>query len=371
MLKVLLVYYEPVSSGQTTHVLSLARGLDCHRYRLTVVLPDHLHRSIKAFRQTPAQVVPLPLRKVRWSPRDIITLARLIRQQEVDIVHVHSQEAGLLARVVARMARAPRVIYTPQVIDIRRARWHWLYARIECVLAQITDMIVSVNESDRKRLIQWGIPSHKTVTIPNGINLNAFDESADIAGLRTALGLDASEDRPLVMQVGRLAAQKDPLTFVEGAALVARERPDVEFALLGEGPLRDAVTMRIRALGLEKRVHLLGWRDKASGLMSAANVVTLTSRWEGAPYTVLEAMACSRPVVATAVNGCPEMVVDGVTGYLVPPGNVTAWAERVADLLNDPARMVRMGQQGRERVEQSFALQEMVARIERLYLQVT
>ncbi len=274
----------------------------------------------------------------------------------------------MLGRVIARMAGAPGVIYTPQTIDIRRTSWHWLYRLCERALASVTDVIVSVSERDRQRLMQWGIPHHKIVTIPNGIDLTAFDGPVDVGNLRRELGLD--EDRPLVMQVGRLSAQKDPLAFVEGAARVIRERPDTQFALVGEGPLREAVAAHIRALDLDGHVHLLGWREGACRLIAAADVVSLTSRWEGMPYVLLEAMAWSRPVVASAVNGCPEILVDGVTGFLVPAGNTTVWAGRVLDLLNEPAKAAAMGRRGRERVEERFSLHEMTARIERLYLQV-
>jgi glycosyltransferase involved in cell wall biosynthesis len=367
-MKILLVYYEPMPAGQTTHVLSLARTLDRRQYRVTVALPANLQRSIAAFRQTGVKVVPLPLRKIVWSPQALVSLARLIRREDFDVVHVHSQEAGLLGRVVARMAGGRSAVYTPQTIDIRRARLHWLYVLIEHVLARATDVIVSVNEADRKRMIRWGIPPHKIVNIPNGIDLGAFKGPVHSGSLRRALGLD--ENRPLVMQVARLSAQKDPLAFVEGAAHVVQERPDAQFALVGEGPLRDAVAAHVRDLGLEGSVHLLGWRDEASKLMPAADVVSLTSRWEGMPYTLLEAMASGRPVVATAVNGCPEIIVDGGTGFLVPPGDTAAWAGRVVDLLSDPAMAAAMGRRGRARVEERFSLQGVVACVESLYQRV-
>jgi glycosyltransferase involved in cell wall biosynthesis len=101
--------------------------------------------------------------------------------------------------------------------------------------------------------------------------------------------------------------------------------------------------------------------------MAAADVVTLTSRWEGMPYALLEAMAWGRPVVATAVNGCPEVVVDGVTGFLVSPGDPAAWARRVLDLLENPAQAVAFGQHGRRRAEEQFALSQLIARLESLY----
>jgi glycosyltransferase involved in cell wall biosynthesis len=366
-LHILLIYYEPQPSGQTTHVLSLARGLDPGRYRLTVVVPETLTRSIAAFEQLGVHVVPLPLRKTVWAPRALAAFVRLIRGSEVDIVHVHSQEAGLLARVVARVAGARAILYTPQTIDIRRVRWQGLYIGLERALSHVTDVIVSVNEADRQRLIRWGIAPHKVVTVPNGVDLAQFEGPADGEALRKALGLAGG--RPLVMQVGRLSAQKDPLAFVEGAARVVQECPDAQFALVGDGPLRDRVAARIRDLRLEGHVHLTGWRDGAFRFIAAADVVTLTSRWEGTPYALLEAMAWSRPVVATAVNGSAEIVLDGASGFLVPPGDPAAWARRVTELLSDPEQATAMGGQGRRRVEERHTLQQTVARIEGLYLQ--
>lgn len=365
MLRILIVYYEPAPAGQTTHVLSLAHGLDRRRFHVSVVLPAHLERASAAFRRAGVEVHPLPMRKVAWDPGTAARLVQLVRREAFDVVHVHSQEAGLPARALAWLAGARRIVYTPQCIDIRRARWHWLYMLLERVLARITDVIVSVNECDRERLVRRGIPPGKVVTIPNGIDLAAFD-AVHTQALRRTLGVEG--ERPLVLQVGRLSAQKDPLAFVEGARRVIELCPNAQFALVGEGPLLDAVTTRVQQWGLERRVHLLGWQPAAFRLMPAADVVTLTSRWEGTPYALLEAMACSRPVVATAVNGCPEVVADGATGFVVPLGDTTAWAGRVAGLLNDPETAAAMGRRGRERVEQRFSLGAMVASIERLYL---
>ena len=364
-MRILLVYYEPQASGQTTHVLSLVRGLDPRRFELAVVLPESLQHTAAKFQKLGARVAPLPLRRLAWSPRAAIGLARLIREWRPDVVHIHSQEAGLVARPIARLASAQKIFYTPQTVDIRRARWTGLYVRLEHALARITGKVISVNEADRQRLVRWGIPSGKIVTIPNGIDLTGYEGPGEVGHLRQILGLDL--ERPLVLQVGRLSAQKDPLGFVEGAALVVKNRPDVQFALAGDGPLRDQTAARICELGLEGHVRLLGWRERASRLMAAADIVTLTSRWEGTPYALLEAMACSRPVVATAVNGCPEVVAKGQTGFLVPPGKPAAWAGAVARLLDDPPQAAAMGRQGRKRVEACFTQARMIDRIEALY----
>lgn len=327
-----------------------------------------LPQSIEAFQQTNAKVVPLPMRKAVWGLEATEALVRLIRAEGFDIVHIHSQEAALLGRLVAWASGAPKILYTPQTLDIRRSRWHGLYRLIERLLSHITTTIISVNEADRRRLIGWGITPRKVVTIHNGVDLARFCEQIDVASLRQSLGLDGRF--PLVMQVGRLSAQKDPLAFVDGAARVLSQRPGTQFALVGDGPLRDAVLARIRELGVEKHVCWLGWRTDAYRLIGAADVATLTSRWEGTPYALLEAMAWSRPVVATAVNGCPEIVVEGETGFLVPPGDLTAWAGRVITVLQDPAQAKTMGNKGREQVEARFTLKQMLGRLEALYSDV-
>jgi glycosyltransferase involved in cell wall biosynthesis len=367
-LKVLLVFYEPQPSGQTTHVLSLVDGLNQQQFDLTVILPEHLERSIVAFQKTGADVLSLGLHKLAWTPAAVAAITRLIRHRAFDIIHIHSQEAGLTTRPLVRLAGARRVLYTPQTLDIRRVRWHWLYILVERALARITDVIISVNNSDRERLIQWGLPPGKVVTVPNGIDLAQFGESVDTIAVRQTLGLDARH--PLVMQVGRLSAQKDPLAFIDGASKVAQRCPDARFAMVGDGPLRGAVTARIQELGLEHQIRMLGWYENARRLIAAADVVTLTSRWEGTPYVLLEAMGWSRPVIATAVNGCSEVIVDEETGFVVGPGDTGAWASRVIDLLESPAKATLMGRKGRMRVEDLFTVQNVVERIERLYLDV-
>jgi glycosyltransferase involved in cell wall biosynthesis len=214
-------------------------------------------------------------------------------------------------------------------------------------------------------MIGWGIPPGKIVTIPNGLSLEASQDLMDPHTARRSLGLDP--DRPVVMQVARLSAQKNPLAFVEGAALVTQRHPAVQFVMIGEGPLRDVIASRIQTLGLQEGVRVLGWRDRAYRLMPAANVITLTSSWEGSPYSLLEAMAASRPVVATAVNGCPEIIADGSSGFLTPPGDTTAWAAKVIQILEHPGLANEMGRNARRRVEQTFSAQATTAHTEQLY----
>jgi glycosyltransferase involved in cell wall biosynthesis len=367
-LKLLLIYYEPRISGQTTHVLSLARFLDKNRYQVTVIVPAHLQQCKPAFIQTGANVVLLPLRKLLWPLTSVIAVFRLIRNEKIDVVHIHSQEMGLTARPLVWLAGARTIFYTPQTIDIRQTRWNWLYVFFEWLLAHLTKVVISVNEGDRDRLARWGIPTQKLTVIPNGIDVETAGRELDRHKLCVALGAD--ESKPLVMQVGRLSPQKNPHDFVEGAALVLRELPEVQFYLIGEGPLEEEIIKHVRSLKLESKIHLAGWQPEASQFMAVADVVTLTSLWEGTPYSLLEAMADCKPVVTTSVNGCKEIVEDGVTGFLVPKNDSVAWAERVITLLRNSSLAAALGQQGRLRVQEKYSVQKMIHCLEILYSQV-
>ena len=367
-LKILLVYYEPFQSGQTAHVLSLVQGLERHEYALTIVLPDFLKPAIEKFHQSGVQVYPLPIRKLVWQLEGVKRYFDLIRHENFDIVHIHSQEAGLTARILTLVAGKKHIVYTPQTIDIRNSHLHWLYVLIERILSTKTDRIISVNEIDRERLISWGIPAKKVVTIYNGIDLSQFDVITDILSIRERLGLYSSS--PLVMQIGRLSVQKDPFAFIDGAAMVLNKHPKTQFVMVGDGPLREDVETHIQALGLEKQIKLSGWQQDAFKLIPAADIVTLTSRWEGTPYSLLEAMAWSKPVISYKVNGCSEVVEDTITGFLVPVGATNTWASCIVELLEDPEMGRIMGNKGRQRVESKFSICDMTNQIGILYDQV-
>jgi glycosyltransferase involved in cell wall biosynthesis len=366
MLNILQLYYEPLPSGQTTHVLTLTRELVQRGHVVSVVLPDTLKGTAGAFAQTGARTIPLPLRKMIWKPAAVSGLVKLIRGEKFDVVHIHSQEAGFPGRLIARLAGARRIVYTPQTIDIWRTNLQGLYELAERAMAYCTDRIISVNHQDRERLIGWGIPEDKVITIHNGIETRHPQDSGAPANLRDITGVP--EGHLIVMQIGRLSAQKDPIAFVEGAALVHQELPDTHFVMVGEGPLRQAVLDKIHEYHLDANFHLTGRVENAAALLQIADLVTLTSRWEGLPYSLLEAMACAKPFVTTEVNGIRDLIEPGPGGRIIPPGEVTTWSENVIDLLKDPAERAELGKRGREHLVPAYTLPVMVDKIEELYL---
>jgi glycosyltransferase involved in cell wall biosynthesis len=361
--KLLYVFYEPSHSGQATHVISLAKHLG--GYDITVICPREDEITQAELRESGVRVLPWQMHKLK-NLRPTLALMHLCKTERFAIMHVHSVEAGLWARVAAKVAGAPVVIYTPHNIDVRNRWLQWLYPYLERVLSFFTDMIISVNETDRIRLIQRRMARpEKVITIYYGIDPGRFTLEGSQDEYKQRLGVDPR--KPLVLQMGRLREQKAPQYFLQAAAEVLREIPDVEFALLGEGPLEPELRRLAFELGIASNVHFLGWREDVPEVLAATDISVLTSLWEGLPYSVLESMAAGKPVVATSVNGTTELVVNSETGFLVPPRSPHAVAEKVITLLRDPELAATMGELGRRRVEEHFSVQAMIRKAEAVY----
>jgi len=225
---------------------------------------------------------------------------------------------------------------------------------------------VSVSTRVRDELLALGIgtPGQWRV-VPLGLELgDLLRGPAERSASRAALGL--SPEGPLVGIVGRLAAIKDHGTFLAMAAKLAAARTDVSFVVAGDGALRESLEDRARSL-LGTRIRFLGWATDLPLLYGALDVVVLTSRNEGTPVALIEAGAAGRPVVATDVGGVAEVVRDGTSGFVVPPGDAAALAARVARILDEPEAARAMGLAGRAWVRARFGSERLVDDLTALY----
>jgi glycosyltransferase involved in cell wall biosynthesis len=196
----------------------------------------------------------------------------------------------------------------------------------------------------------------------SGIDYSRLDVAADRMAVRRALEFDP--DRPIVAMIGRLSPQKAPLDFVAAARFVLAQRPDVQFLMIGDGPLAGEVA---GAIADEPRIAALGQRDDVPEILSVLDVFVLSSLWEGLGRALTEAMVLGVPVAVTAVNGMPELVTDRETGMLSPPSDPTALADNIVWLLDHPDEARRLGRQGRVRVLPQFSAGQMVERLDALY----
>jgi glycosyltransferase involved in cell wall biosynthesis len=240
------------------------------------------------------------------------------------------------------------------------------YVALERMAARWTTHFIAVAQADLDEGVALRLfPRERATLIRSGIEIARYEASGiDREAAVRDLGFDPA--RPLVGMVACLKPQKNPVDFVRAAAVVAASVPGAQFLVAGDGVLRPAVEEEVRRSGLEGRFRLLGWRRDVPRIIPCLDVLVLTSLWEGLPRVIPQAMAAARPVVAYRVDGAPEAVTEGVTGYLVDPGDHAAAAARVVALLADPALARRLGAAGRERVG-AFDAELMVRQQEALY----
>lgn len=291
-------------------------------------------------------------------------LTRLVRAERVDLLHTHTlAAANALARVAARVARVPVVSHLHIENHFRPATRALLKAA-DNVSARLAARLVAVSENTRRAYELQGYPRRIEV-VYNGV---ALDQTGT-ADVRRELGLPA--DSPLVGAVGRLCEVKGQRELIEALAQVPGARALLVGADLEQGGEYQRELERVAAaLGVGDRVVFAGPRSDVGEVLSALDVVALPSWTEGLPLVVLEAMARKRPVVATPVGGTPEVVVDGETGWLVPPRDPGALAEALRRLLADAELRRRFGEAGYERVRERFSAAAMKRRMLEIYDEV-
>jgi glycosyltransferase involved in cell wall biosynthesis len=213
---------------------------------------------------------------------------------------------------------------------------------------------------------QGSLPDGKIEVIYNGLDLSIYQKSHNDKVLRKELGVE--DDVPLVGMIANFNFEiKGHRCFLEAAKGVMEKVRDVEFLLVGDGPLRNQYKEMAQNIGIKEKVHFLGERPDVPAILSHLAVSVLSSTSEGFSNVILESMAAGRPVIATKIGGSPEIVVDGVTGYLVPPGDSLAMAEAITELLQDPDKARAMGSAGRKVVKEKFTVETMVKKYEELY----
>lgn len=301
--------------------------------------------------------------------RAFAAIRAVLRERRPAILHTHMAKAGSLGRIAARSLRQrPHTVHTfhGHVLEgYFRPELQRAFISVERALAARTDRLIAVSEEVRTKLLGLGIgtPDQFRV-IPLGLDLRAHRQVDGHSGfLREWFGLGA--DVPLVGLVGRLVPIKDPATAIAAIARV----PDAHLAVVGDGELRAKVEAIVERHGVADRVHFTGWQTNMPAVFADLDLVLLTSRNEGTPVALIEAGACGRACVATAVGGVPSVVEDGVTGVLTAVGAVDDLATSINALLGDPARRAAMGAAARLRAAR-WSEHRLVADIRSLYCEL-
>ncbi|MEU1852532.1 glycosyltransferase [Streptomyces sp. NPDC019990] len=357
-----------MQGGAGGNTLLSAAGMDPGRYEVWIAGGPGGELWDRA-RAAGVRTVEIPEFRHVLTPADALVLwrlLRLVRRERFTVVHTHSAKGGFLGRLAAWLCRTPVVVHTfhglsfhDRMPPVRRG----VYRFLERVTRRCAHRFVAVAPRVAREVVEEHLaPPGSVRVVPSAVELaripGAFRPAA-----RQALGVPPGT--PLIGTVGRIDAQKAPFDFVRMAATVQQTYPDTAFVMIGDGPLAEEVRRLAAELGVP--VGLTGHRPEAAELVAGLDVFVITSLYEGLGRALTEALAAARPVVATAVNGVPDLVEHGATGLLARPDDPEGAAAAVGWLLEHPEEAAEMGRQGRDRVLEAFAPEDMCASLDTCY----
>ncbi|MCI0551207.1 MAG: glycosyltransferase family 4 protein [Anaerolineae bacterium] len=374
-LRVLLVVKS--TGGVAEYIRWLIHGIDREKFSFTVACLSENGREFASELRQIAGVQTYYYEIDRYNV-DLISdtrvglqLMKLIRSHEFDLVHAHASKPGFLTRIAAIGTGVP-VLYSPHCFAFHAGAGqltNLVTSSLENFASYFTTRIITVadGERDLARKYRVGRDDQFTV-IHTGIDPTPYRQSVDKSRLKTLLGIPLSSS--VIGSVGRLSEQKSPFDFVRLAEAVHRSRPDAHFIWLGDGPLEDEVRKLSNSLHLDSIIHWLGHRNDVPQLLHIFDCFVLTSRWEGFPLVILEAMAADVPVVATNIPGTCEAIRHEINGLLATVGDSETMAHFVLDLLADPVKANSFRAASRSRIDTEFTRDRMLSMIRDLYLDV-
>ena len=387
---ILYVSFSTELYGSERCLLQLIQGLSRKEYRIIVAAPcpGPLTEQLETL-NVPIIYVPfmkrwLPhpsatgLKRLFYSPyqfpfllRSAAALRDVIRRYHVDLVHTQTSVVfdGALA---AAWAHVPHVWHLHEALESGK-EWRFLLGAklARNLISHFSDRIISTSEAIRRLYLDTTQDKGKLLVIYNGTDLSLHDTGASDVPFRRKLGIPS--EVKLIGMIAQMAPRKRQEDFLRAAVIVQQSVPNSFFLLVG-GDLDTSYARSIQKLsqdlGVSERTVWLGFYHPISEVFKALNLLVLPSVQESTPLVIIEAMAACRPVVATAVDGVPELIVDGVTGFLVPPKSPPDLAQAIIRILQDPQLAEAMGLAGRQRAERYFSLDRYVDNIERVYLEL-
>jgi glycosyltransferase involved in cell wall biosynthesis len=353
--------------GADKQLLTAAQEMRARGYQVLIVSLTPLGPMGLEARSLGIPTESLGMRRGVPDPRGLLRLIRLVRRWKPEVLHSHMVHANLMARALRLFVRLPVMVSTIHSISDG--------GRLRTTAYRLTnglvDQMTIVSEAAAERFIRERIIPPKLLTvIPNGIDTDRFQllPPGTRESLRRSLGL---EQQFVWLAVGRFVPAKDYPNMLNAFVRVCERVPDTVLLLVGKGALQEETEALVQSLGLGGRVRFLGVRQDVPELMSAADGYVLSSAWEGMPIVLLEAAAAALPIVATAVGGNQEVVRDGETGFLVPPGDHEALAGAMLRLMEmSQADRRSMGRRGLEHVQAHYGLHRVVERWDAVYREV-
>lgn len=288
-----------------------------------------------------------------------VKLARLLRKERIDVINTHSGVDSWVGGLAAKLARIPVLVRTRHLHLPLRRNWRNF-------IHYLPDRYVTCGEAMRDLLVRdYGFPCQKVVSIPTGIDFSIFSPQRGRSEMRQAL--DIADDDFIVLMVGIVRAVKRHEVALRALCSLRERLARARLLIAGDGPMIEDMRRLAAQLDISDRIDFLGYRDDVADLMNAADCLLLTSRSEGVPQAITQALGLGLPVVATAVGGVPELVRNDQTGLLVAAENPEAVADALEHLARHPDIAHELAERGRAHAHAHFSLQAMLDRTEREY----
>ena len=342
--------------GQERRIISEMAGMAERGHHLVLATRPQCKIAKKA-EQIGVPVVLLPMRRT-FDLTSIRSLARYLRQESIHVVNTHSGIDSWIGAIAAKFARTPILIRTRHLdLPLRR---NWLN-----FVHYLPDQIVSCGMAMRTHLVEGcGFPLEKVTNIPTGIDFEKFKACLSREKVRQSLGI--REDDFLILMVGIIRSVKRHVVALEAHRLLLEQIPNAHLLIVGDGPILNEIENHGRELGISQSVTFAGYREDIPELMMATDAFLLTSKSEGLPQAITQALGMGLPVVATAVGGVPELILHEKTGILVPAENPGAIRDALVRMAKNPDEANGMGVQGRMHVLEQLSLNAMLDKTENL-----
>ncbi len=300
----------------------------------------------------------------------LLTIYKIIKKETPEIVHIHGTRSAFFVRIaVIFLKRKPRIIYTLHGFHIIRKKWplNKILVFIEKFLNHWTDVLVCVSEADKKLVLKYGtMPAGEIKVIKNGIDKKQFqiNDKSSAVKLKSKLGI---ENKFILLAVGRLHPPKDYLTILKAVALLVDKIPNIKLLIAGDGKMKDCLKKETSNLKIGEYVSFLGYRKDVPLLLKIADIVVLSTNWEGLPLVPLEAGACRKPIIASNIDGVSETIINGETGFLFKKASPKDLAEKILTLYKNKKLRESMGENGYAFVSSNFSEEKMVQEYNDLY----
>lgn len=363
-----ILYIHHTLRDQSYNLLlwNLAKRMDRRDFRILVACLREGGPYEEKLRDLGIEVRNFDLKTI-LDVRIIYHLARLIKEHRIDMIQTSVFPADVYGRISGRLANVKTIISTVhRANDHKQETIYRFLWWVDTLTMTLTSNLVAVSEGVKRYVIGLHRANpDKVKVIYNGIDVSKYPLHVDASIMKRELKLQGCS--AVVGYVGRLISVKGLTYLIEAAHRILKRRKNVHFLIVGDGPLRDYLTEKVKKLEMGENVHFVGFRDDIPEVLTTMDIVVQPSLYEGFPLAILEAMCSAKPVVATRVGGVPEVVEHQRTGLLIPPGDAEALTEAIMWLLDDPVKCEKMGRDARRKVTSQFNIERMVTEYEAFY----